>query len=201
MLSHIFQFRYYIHLEKEWSFVWTNLNHHYPSMLFVKYGWNCPSGSEEEEDENVKSLETERQADIQKDRQTDIFSISVQYFFYYLPLIRGVTIHLNKLDSLPPKDALCQVCLKLTQWYFRRWWKCEKLTDRQTDRQKDRQTHKHTDRRTDDGKKVIRKAHFSFQLSRSKNVVYILKWNKEPNNIKCSSYNYILPKWIRHSSF
>ena len=30
------------------------------------------------------------------------------------------------------KDALCQVCLKLAQWFWRKRWKCEKFTDIQT---------------------------------------------------------------------
>ena len=42
-------------------------------------------------------------------------------------------LHLNKLESPSPKDALCQVWLKLAQWFWRRTWKCEKLTDRQRD--------------------------------------------------------------------
>ena len=39
-------------------------------MLCVKFGWNWPSGSGEE-DENVKSLQTDGQTDGQTDRQTD----------------------------------------------------------------------------------------------------------------------------------
>ena len=51
-------------------------------------------------------------------------------FCYYLPLEKGVALHLNKFESLSPKDALLQVLLKLAQWF---WRKCEKFTDRQTD--------------------------------------------------------------------
>ena len=36
-------------------------------------------------------------------------------FGSYLPLKKGGTLHLNKLDSLLPKDALCQVWLKMVQ--------------------------------------------------------------------------------------
>ena len=53
----------------------------------------------------------------------------------YLLLEKGGALHLNKLESPLPKDALCQVWLKLAQWFWRRRWKCEKFTDRQTDRQ------------------------------------------------------------------
>ena len=34
-------------------------------------------------------------------------------FCNYLPLEKGVAIHLYKLESHSPKDALCQVWLKL----------------------------------------------------------------------------------------
>ena len=40
-------------------FIWINLNSLHPRMLFVKFGWNWSSGSGE--DENVKSLQTDRQ--------------------------------------------------------------------------------------------------------------------------------------------
>ena len=38
-------------------------------ILCAKFGWNWPSGSEEE-DENVKSLQTDKQTDGRTDRQT-----------------------------------------------------------------------------------------------------------------------------------
>ena len=38
----------------------------------------------------------------------------------YLPLEKGGALHLNKLESPSPKDALCQVGLKLAQWFWRR---------------------------------------------------------------------------------
>ena len=53
-------------------------------------------------------------------------------FRYYLPLEKSGALHLNKLDSPSPKDALCQVWLKLAQWFWRRRCKCEKFTDRRT---------------------------------------------------------------------
>ena len=46
----------------------------------------------------------------------------------YLPLEKGMALYLNKLESLSPKDALCQVLLKLTQGFWRRRRKCEKFT-------------------------------------------------------------------------
>ena len=41
-------------------------------------------------------------------------------FLNYLPLEKGGALYLNKLDSSSPKDALCQVWLKLAQWFRRR---------------------------------------------------------------------------------
>ena len=82
----------------------------------------------------------------------NVFSL----FCNYLPLKKGGALHRNKLESPPPMNALCQVWLKLAKWFWRRRWKSEKLTDRRTDGR--------TDRQTDDGRKVIRKAHLSFQL-------------------------------------
>ena len=49
-------------------FIWTNLNPLHPRMFCAKFGWNWPSGSGEE-DENVKSLQTDRQTDGQTDRR------------------------------------------------------------------------------------------------------------------------------------
>ena len=48
-------------------FIWTNLNPLHPRMLCAKFDWNWPSGSGE--DENVKSLQTDRQTDGRTDRR------------------------------------------------------------------------------------------------------------------------------------
>jgi hypothetical protein len=72
------------------------------------------------------------------------------YFYsrYYLPLEKGYPLPLKKLESPSPKDDLCQVWLKLVQWFWNISRKCKSLqTDRQTD-----------------GRRAIRKAHLSFQL-------------------------------------
>ena len=99
-------------------FIWTNLNPLHPRMLCAKLGRNWPSDSREEEFFNF----------------INVFSL----FRNYLPLEKGGALHLNKFESPSPKDALCQVWLKLAQWFWRRRWKCEKFTDRRTDRQTDR---------------------------------------------------------------
>jgi hypothetical protein len=66
-----------------------------------------------------------------------IFSVFL-LFCYYLPLEKGNPLHLNKLESPSLKDDLCQVWLKLAQWFWRRSQKCKSLQ---------------RDRRTDDGQK------------------------------------------------
>ena len=49
-------------------------------------------------------------------------------FRNYLPLGKGLVLHLNKLESYLAKHSLCQVWLKLTLWFWRRRWICEKFT-------------------------------------------------------------------------
>jgi hypothetical protein len=94
---------------------------------------------------------------------------AILLFCYYLPLEKGDPLHLNKLETPLPKDDLCQVWLKMAQWFWRRSQKCKSLqtdgqTDRQTDRQMDRRSDGQTVRWTDDGQPEIRIAHLSFQL-------------------------------------
>ena len=87
-------------------------------MLCAKFGGNWPSGSGEE------------------DSKFHHFSL----FGYYLPLEKGMSLHLNKLEFPSSKDALCQVWLKLAQRFWRR---------------------KVYDNNDDDGQILIRKAHLS----------------------------------------
>ena len=90
-------------------FIWTNLNPLHPRMLCAKFCWNWPSGSGE---------------------VVNLFSL----FPNHLPFRKSVALHMYKLESSSPRDTLCQVWLKLAQWFWRRW-KCEKFTDGRTDRQ------------------------------------------------------------------
>ena len=83
-----------------WFFIWTNLILYHPRLLFAKFGWNWSSGTGEEDFLNF----------------VNIFSL----FRNYLPLGNGGTLHLNKQEFPSPKDALCQVWLKLAQWFWRR---------------------------------------------------------------------------------
>ena len=41
------------------------------------------------------------------------------YFRNFLPLEKSGALHLNKLESPSPRDTLCQVWLKLAQWFLR----------------------------------------------------------------------------------
>ena len=124
-------------------------------MLCAKYGWNWPSSSWEEEISSmyfrdfviispwkrVWSFISTKWNPLQpKDALCQVWLKLTQRFWRrrflnfvnifslfrnYLPLERGVGLHLNKLESTSPKDALCQVWLKFE--------KCEKFTDRRTD--------------------------------------------------------------------
>ena len=62
-------FPYDLPLEKGVALPWTNLNLHHPRLLCAKFGWNWPSGSGEE-DENVKSLQTDGQTEGRTDGRT-----------------------------------------------------------------------------------------------------------------------------------
>ena len=79
-------------------FIWRNLNPPHKRMLFAKIGWNWLNGSEKEFFNFVNA-----------------FSL----FYNYFPLEKGGALHLNKFESPSPKNALCQVCLKLAQWFWR----------------------------------------------------------------------------------
>ena len=81
----------------KWFFIWTNLNPLHPRMLYAKFGWNWLSGSGEED-----------------------FKILSMYFSYFViisPWKRvGPFIEQTWIPFPSPKDALCQVWLKLAQW-------------------------------------------------------------------------------------
>ena len=101
-----FIFCHYIYLAILWlsplekgPFLWINWNPHHPKMLCAKFGWNWLIDSGE-----------------------FYFKISVNVFTLfrnYLPLEKGVTLYFNKFESPLPREALCQVWLKLTQWFYR----------------------------------------------------------------------------------
>ena len=67
------------------------------------FGWNWLSGSWEKISLNF----------------VNVFLL----FCYYLPLEKDAVLYLNKLESPSPKDALCQVWLKLAQWFLKKDFK------------------------------------------------------------------------------
>ena len=80
-------------------FIRRNMNAHHPRMLCAKFGWKIFFNF------------------------VDVFLL----FINYLLLEKCRALHLNKIASPSPKDALCKVWLKLTPWFWRRW-KCENVT-------------------------------------------------------------------------
>ena len=103
-LSMYFQFHNYLPLEKNWPFTWTNLNPFTQGLIM-------PSLVE------IGPVVLEKK----------IFWNLSMYFSLicnHLPLEKSGALHLNKLESPSPKDDLCQVWLKLAQWFWRRW-KCD----------------------------------------------------------------------------
>ena len=95
-------FRHFINIspwKRVGPLIWTNLNPLHPRMLCDKFGWNWPSGSEEEDFLYF----------------VNVFSL----FRNYLPLEKDSALHLNKLESPSPKNALCQVWL--IQWFWGRF--------------------------------------------------------------------------------
>ena len=74
-------------------------------MICGKFTWNWPSGFGGEDF---------------KLALVNLFSP-----FRYLPLKKWLALHLNTLEFPSPNDALCQVWLKLAQWFWRRRTKSE----------------------------------------------------------------------------
>jgi hypothetical protein len=51
-------------------------------------------------------------------------------FRYYIPLVKGILLHLNNLESSLPNGDLCQAWLKLANWCYRSSQNVVKSTDR-----------------------------------------------------------------------
>ena len=139
-------FRYFVIIspwKRTGPFICANLNPLFPGMLCAKFGWNWLSGSGEE-DFLISSMYHRyfviifpwKRAGCWRKRTFNFLNVFL-LFRNYLPLEKGSFLHLNKLESPSPKDALWHVLLKLAQWFWRRRWKSLQ-TDGQTDRQTDR---------------------------------------------------------------
>ena len=48
--------------------------------------------------------------------EKEVFKFTLRYYF---PLEKAYSLGLNKLESTSPKDDLCQLWLKLAQWFWR----------------------------------------------------------------------------------
>jgi hypothetical protein len=108
-------------LKRTWPLICTIFNSLYLRMICTKFYWIWLAGSGEE--------------DFKKNFSKFLL------FRYYLPLGKGVVLHVYNSESSLPKDDLCQLWLKLAQRFWRRSWNCKSVTDR---RQTDGQT---TDKR------------------------------------------------------
>ena len=98
---------YYLPFKRKWFCVSIKQNFLHPRMLCAKFGWNCPSGSGEED-----------------------FCL---LFHYSLPLEKSLTFYLKKLEFPSPNDTVCKVWVKLAQWFMR---KAESVKSLETDLQK-----------------------------------------------------------------
>jgi hypothetical protein len=82
-------------------YVWANLNSLHPSIFCIKFDWICLGW-------------------FWRRRFLKIFSV-FSLFRYYLSLEKGYPLRLNKLEFPLPKNDLCKVWLKFTQWFWRRF--------------------------------------------------------------------------------
>ena len=86
--------------KRTWPFIWTNLNFLHSRIMCTKFDWIWA-------------------ADTGKEDFKKKFSLFL-LFRYYLPLEKGYPRSVNKLIFPLSKDDLCQVWLKLAQWFWRR---------------------------------------------------------------------------------
>ena len=126
-------------------FIWTNFNPFYSRMICAKFGWNWLSG-------------------FLRRRFLNFVNVFSQ-FRNYLLLGKGGALHFNKFETPSPNDALCQVWLKLAQWFWRRRWKCEKFTTTTTT------TMTTTTTTMNNGQILIRKPHLSLRLRWAKKII------------------------------
>ena len=112
-------------------------------MICDKFSWNRPSSSGEEDflnssmyfcnfvviyrwlgrALNLNKLESPSPKDSFWQSLVEIGPEVVNVlsqFRKYLPVEKGGALHFNKLESPSPKAVLCQVWLKLVQWFRRR---------------------------------------------------------------------------------
>jgi hypothetical protein len=92
-------------LKRTWPFIWTNLNSFHPRIICTKFDWFWPTGPGEEDFSNLTlSL---------------LSPLGERLFRYYLPLERDYSLSLKIPKSSLSKDDVCQVWLKLAQWFWK----------------------------------------------------------------------------------
>ena len=143
-------------LKRAEHFFWKDLKPLYQGMNCAMFGWNWPSGSGKRFPKFVNVLllfrnylPSEKALYLNKlefsspkvalcqvwlklavwfSRRRFFKFVNVfSQFRNYLPLKIWGVLHLNKRESPLPKDALFHVWYELTQWFWRRRWKCEKF--------------------------------------------------------------------------
>jgi hypothetical protein len=101
-------------LKRTWLSICTILNFLYPTMIWTKFDWNWPVGSEKKIFKNVQC-------------------IFLQFFAIIFPWPAVLAFIWTILNSLPARmHDLCQVWLKLAQWF----WRSKKCKSLQTDEQR-----------------------------------------------------------------
>ena len=91
-------FRNYLPLKKSVAFHLNKFESHSPKITTI--GWNWSRGSEEEDEKFTNFVKC-------------FFAISL-----LSPLVKGVGLHLNKLDPLYPMNALYRIRLTMAQWFL-----------------------------------------------------------------------------------
>ena len=111
----------------DWSFFSKNVSSLLPKMPLVK--WHCTSFEQTwipfTKGCFMQSLD--EIGPVVQEKKIFKFCPYIFTILYYLLLERDVALHLNKLEFPSSKDTLCQVWLKLAQWFWRRRWKYKKV--------------------------------------------------------------------------
>ena len=101
VFNHVFSlFCNYLLLRRGWLFIWKKLESSSPEDAFCQVWFKMAQW-------------------FWRRRFLKILNVLL-LFHNYLPFEKGVVLHLNKLESPSPKNALCQVWMKLEQWIWRR---------------------------------------------------------------------------------
>ena len=120
------------------SIIWTNLNPLHPRMHYLKFGWNYPSCSGEDDYSNssmyfcnfVFISPWKRMGPSFEETWNPLHPryfcakvwLKLAQWFWRSRFFKFVNVF-SLFRNYLPLDALCQVCLKLVQWFWRRFVK------------------------------------------------------------------------------